>query len=350
MLITLNEVDYNFKNDFNELTIYEYMEVQKILGEHEKRKSDNNIINDESIIEETDKGNTEIYEIVPIEEESLTFKVNKYYKLIKMLSNIPDKILDEYIIKHCNELNTFPELLDIMLNYIVVYDESSKTDKIKHYAVELNDKEGLELFNDTSSGYIFEDDDNWFFIPNFNMIRFQEWSDIETFTTFNKNVIYILISLIRKFDEEPIIEEIGSKFNKRLICKNIPKYKKNSKLTFTNEDKEYIVSSMLTKDIYWLLKYFIDETSNIKDSYRYIYGEHNVKSEPSPNYDKFSQMIGWEDTICRLAETPVFNSNNGSLYTVRNSYFIDVLEYLNVKRGRDIVENQDYEYRQNKQK
>jgi hypothetical protein len=160
MIIKINEVDYNFKNDFNELTIYEYMEVQKILGEREKCKTTKDkLINDNVIIVEGDNG-TEYYELIPIEEESLKFKVEKYYKLIKMLSNISDEILDDLIIGHYEVLDSVPDLLELLLDKIVIYNESSKTDKIKHYIVELNDNEGLESFNDVSSGYIFEDDDD----------------------------------------------------------------------------------------------------------------------------------------------------------------------------------------------
>lgn len=320
MNLTINDKQYTFNNELGELPIKTYLDFQKLLGKRELRKQ--TLVNDDTV-NVTDEG---IFEEVPVGEESESFIRTKYEDIVLLLSDIPEKYVRDY-----------PDLTEELLP--VIKDFNNNNTLLEKVFIE--NEEGV-----LKTGYIFEYDDDWYFLPFVDMFTFQEWSNIETFTRFNEDILYTLVVLLRKFKEEPNIEERGSKLKKYRVCLNAPKFNYND-TSFQMVDKYDIVSSIQTKYIYSTFKLYLEHIGTVKNCYRYIYGEHNVKSQPSPNYEEYSRLVGWEDTICRIAETTAFNSNKGALFAVRYAYFIDVLEYLNVKRGRDIAESMDYDYREN---
>ena len=323
MDITINNITYQFNNELGELPIGTYLQFQKILGRRELIKQ--TLVN-ENTVDITDEG---IYEQVEVGKESEEFIRTKYEDVVILLSNIPEMYVRDY-----------PNLIEELLPLIKDFED----DNTLFESVMVENDEGV-----LKKGYVFEYDDDWYFLPFVDMFTFQEWSNIETFTRFNEDILYTLVTLLRRFKDTPNIEERGSKLRKYRVCLNAPKFNYND-TSFRMEDKYAVISSIQTKYVYLTFKLYLEHIDDVKTQYRYIYGQHNIKSRPSPNYNEFSRLVGWEDTIGKIAETTAFNSNKGALYAVRYAYFIDVLEYLNVKRGRDIAESMDYDYRENNRK
>jgi hypothetical protein len=188
-----------------------------------------------------------------------------------------------------------------------------------------------------------EEDNDYFGIPDISDLHFQEWCDIDTLTKVNvASVLQVLLKRIK-------VNKVLGVNNKENIEYSSKSYDHTHRKQFLNFGaKREILSDLKVKDGLCLLLYYLDSISQVKSEYPYIYGDYDIKSSPSPNYSKFSNLVGWEDSIGKLAELPVFNSSRGTLHAIRNTHFAEVLDYFSVKRGRDIAECKDYQLNNNK--
>ncbi len=74
-----------------------------------------------------------------------------------------------------------------------------------------------------------------------------------------------------------------------------------------------------------------------------IYEVESAFTEPKkPTEEVYLRYAGWNDVVVSLSETNAFNSSKGTLHAVRNANCVEVLEFLNWKRGKSFAEYEDY--------
>jgi hypothetical protein len=284
--IEINEITYQLKTSFDDLTLGEWSQANKILADREKR-------NEEELHKHLQELNDDVEysEYNSPDEETDEFRYDKYARMLNVVSGIPIDILKEYT-----------DIIDTLIDEM----EDIYTD----------DSEPSTKFN--------LDDEIWHF-PSVNVMTFQQWCDAENMLSINLLNAFCILLL----KEGKQYDRFHPDFDIRLEL-------------FGNEPAKGYVSSLLN---------FLNEMSLVRENYKFLYGGESTGSDAdSPNQKAHADRFKWEEVIRSLAETQVFNSPTGTLNGVRTANTLDVLDYLNVKRSKDIAESKDFKARENRPK
>ena len=302
---TVNDVEYSLKQNLKEITIKEYFDIMKIQSEKL-----------EMPVKDEDKFMDGTYEVKYYERgsEPIEFRWRKDNELISLLAGIPLDVLEQS-----------PELSETLMDYIEPFEDDSavwsnkrvmKTITVKK-EVEKNGKvKMVNVEEEVESDYIWKYD-------KVNAWSFQQWVDCEN---ASRQTLYypFLIALFKQKE--------GSK----------------TKVAYNRSHPDFD-----DKEAYWLnqtaygnintIVHILNEMSKVREMFYWIYEAQTAFPEKQKKTEKiYSTFAGWNDVVVSLSETNAFNSSKGTLYAVRNANCIEVLEYLNWKRGKAFAEYEDY--------
>lgn len=159
-----------------------------------------------------------------------------------------------------------------------------------------------------------------------SLAEFQRWCDFENFVSDNPLIAFV------------VYLDNGTQYNRYH-----PDF----------DTKMMMFSRMEAKGNAALLDYILDEVHQIRDSYKFVYGTTGDDEDGEPagaSITEHHNRFKWEDVIVSIAETNMFTSDRGNLYAVRNANTLDVLDYLNIKRSRELAEYKDARARERKNK
>lgn len=228
------------------------------------------------------------------EEESEDFKLEKTIDILHIISDIPKELFNEY-----------PELVLEIESLVESFEVDKKIWKTK------------KIGNIT---WKYDQIKEW---------CFQQWVDCENASS--DNLLYPFVISLYKY-------KVDDKTCTRKYDRFHPDFKQKLNL-WLSQDAWSNTASITS---------FLSSIADAKTYYPYIYGDLESSSPEAGKYMKeYFKFVKWEDTIVSIAQTPVFNSSKGTLYAVRNANVIEVLQYLNIKRGRDYAEGEDYNNKHN---
>lgn len=287
-VIEIDSVKYHFNNDFNNYNIRNYLKIMDILNEREIVKIKNAFGLDET-------------RYLDRKEESEKFKRQKKEKILNFLiPNLPKWVFE---LKE----KRFSQLFTLVENNLIVEVEFDDLKSITYGDwFKLADIDGNELF-----------------CPKYHSLSFQEFVDMDNDVCVQDTPT--ILALLLRLDKS----------------KNYDKYHRDLSL----KDKNDFLNGISVKKSYKLLEYYTTFLKDVKETYTFLWGDHNLpKTSRTDNYEEFCKIAGWEHTICILAEKQIF----GKLSEVRNQPFFEVLSYLNIKKGAEIAEAKDYQLNQYK--
>ena len=301
----IDDIEYSLKQNLKDVTIREYFDIMKIQS---KRC--------EIPVKESEKFVDGSYEVKYYEtkDEPFEFTFNKQNEVLHILSKIPIEIL-----------NNYPELGENLSNYIESFNDDSKIWKNKTVYKTISKKvEYLEgskkkykLIDDiveTEFVWCFDEPETW---------TFQQWVDCENATKLGLYYPF-LISLYKN--------KKGSKI-KRVYDRSHPNLD-----DIENEWLEFSAFGNINNIIH-----ILNKMSEIRSMFYWIYEVKSEFEEPLQKTQQiYNKFAGWNDVVVSLSETNAFNSSKGTLYAVRNSNCVEVLEFLNWKRGKSFAEYEDY--------
>lgn len=223
------------------------------------------------------------------EKESDEFKEEKRIDLLHHLSLVPKELLTEY--------PSLPDIIESLISWDNLFDDPTvQLEKISVYG------RNYELLRPSQT-------------------TFQRWCDAENFRSINTAAF-----LIPYLDDSTPYNRFYPDFNERL----------EQLLGWKAEGLVFAFNSIAA------------EMHEIRDSYKFVYSNEESDSEVGINTQEHFQRFNWEDVTISVAESQVFNSPKGTLYAVRNESVLEVLDYLNVKRSRDLATYKDEKKRQSK--
>lgn len=225
--------------------------------------------------------------------ESDAFMWEQERDICVLLSDIPQELLDEY-----------PELLQYIIPLFGL----------------ITTNEQVEIDEMTINGVYYAVDQ----IPD---ITFGQWADIEDYAKMEP--IYVLAGLMRRD---------GKVYNRWQ-----PDW----------TEKIAVVENLNAAEYAPVINWIQNNMNWVRSSFPFVYGteeDYEMSDYKSPNMDDHCQKFGWQHTINTLAETPVFNSDKGTLYGVRNADMLSVLEYLNILRSKQQAEHKDFKLNNSKHK
>lgn len=289
-MMKINDKPYNFKYKIEDITLDDYLKLLDILDEDEYATY-------------TDKNGKEHKKKDPLpkNERSQVFIMNIYRNIIKYLSNIPLKYLneDEVIVTMIEKLNLIFELSSKIMNEINLEIEELGIDNLKFDKIE---------------GYSITQPQHW---------TFNKWVTLEVFmkgehkkledgttelvTPGNRCILPVLYGT---WSDD--LKDYENKFN--LF---------NKKLSFSVTYSNYLRTLAVINEI--------------KNKQPFIYNNEGISSATNPHSQKHSKDFGWIDVMGRLADKGVF----GTYMDLKKAPLLDVLEYLNCSTSRDSAEYED---------
>ena len=288
--ITINDEDYNFKQNAKDLTVKEYLQIMAISSEKQEIIAKKDL--DKYTEEELNKRDDD-------------FRRDKEFRILSILSGIDKEMFVEY-----------PELSSLLYPYFEGFEVSDKVwTKCSDYKI-IKKRSGETLKEETDYEWIYEHPLQW---------TFQQWVDTENGIKVwsPEHVFYIAVYKRKK----------GSA-KKRTYQRQLPDL--DDAVAYWENQNAY--DNMATiREIQSIMQ-------QIRDNFHYIY---KVKSKyPNKSYSEnhkiFSNYAGWNEVVLGLAENNYFNSSKGTLHAVRTANCIDVLELLNWKQGKAFAEYEDY--------
>jgi len=222
-------------------------------------------------------------ELIPVDRESEAFKQEKYLDLLVALTGIEKRVfinfpsLEDEIAPHINWSNLFK-------------DDSKVPKEVEIY------EEKLTVLDPSTC-------------------EFQRWCDFENFVGDNMLIAFIVY--------------LGSG-------------KPYNRFHPDFETKMLMYSRVPAKGNVAIIQSIMERVHKIRDDYKFIYDPEDVGgSEAGRAMKEHSQRFKWEDVIVSIAETPMFTSDKGNLWAVRNANTLEVLDYLNLRRSKDTAEYKD---------
>lgn len=223
-------------------------------------------------------------ELVDVDKETEEFKTQKIVDCLYILSNIPVELF-----------TTFPSLTDELAQLVDWKDLMNDTSK------PANELEAYEVM---------------FKKINIGDCTFQQWCDFENFIGENMLIAFV------------VFLSNGKPYNRFH-----PDF----------EEKMMMFSRIPARGNAATLQSILDEIYKIRDDYRYVYSTEEVLTgENNYHTEEHHKLFKWEDVIVSIAETPMFTSEKGNLWAVRNANVLEVLDYLNIKRSKDLAELKDF--------
>lgn len=311
--IKIDDVEYSLKQNLKEITIREYFDIMKI----QSKKC-------EKPVKESDKYVDGYYEIeyYDTKDEPFDFTLQKTNEILHILSKIPLEIL-----------NNYPELSENLLQYVESLNDDSKiwkTSKIfktisKKVEYLDNNKTKYKMVDEiveTEYVWCYDEPENW---------SFQQWVDSENSTKLGLYYPFLL-SLYKN--------KKGSN-KKRVYSRAHPELD-----SIENEWLEQPAFGNIN-----VIIYILNKMSEIRNLFFWIYEAQTKFPEPLKQMQEiYNNFAGWNDVVVSLSETNAFNSSKGTLYAVRNANCVEVLEFLNWKRGKSFAEYEDYKNEELKNK
>jgi hypothetical protein len=301
---TVGDIEYSLKQNLNEITVKEYFEIVKIQDE----KCAKPLV--KSSVIDTSKLPVEYYNY---DEEPAYFKWNKINRTINLLSGLPLEILEEYyelgdkLFEHVN----LTELLPVWKTHI---DYKIVTEKVAY------DKGGVTKYKNLDSKV--ESDYVWTYDKAEDWC-FQQWVDCENGSRISLYYPFV-ISVYKK--------KKGSSA-KRKYDRSLPSFE---------SDLEFWLNEPASENINTIIN-VLNEMSEIRKYFKWIYEVESAFAEPrKPTETIYLEDAGWNDVVVSLSETNAFNSAKGTLNGVRTANCVEVLEFLNWKRGKAFAEYEDY--------
>ena len=293
--ITINNNDYDIKQNLNDITIKEYLDIIKISGEQLEKPNTDIVVSMGKLSKKT---------YYKPNEEPDYFKQSKRYRILNILSGIPIELFEKVSKPDYEEA-----LADIVEGFIESLDDTSAI---------WNEKQI------DSTKWLIDPIEQW---------TFQQWVDIEG--TIDKGYIHTLAICAyegkdrrtkRKYDRK-----FAGQFNKKV------RY-------WSNQPAAGNINTILD---------LTKRLNDVRNRYKYIYNSKSAfPSKSGKNIKIYHDYSKWEDVVVSIAETSAFMSPKGSVEGVRSANIFDVLDYLNFKRGKSFAESEDYliEQHQNEMK
>jgi hypothetical protein len=300
--IKINDVEYSLKQNLKEITIKEYFDIMKIQS---KRC--------EIPVKEADKFKDGTYDIQYYEsgKEPLEFVWDINAELINILSYIPIDILKQS-----------PEISTELLQYVDDFTDDTSVWKSKPITKTITEKvlvsdkkhKFVETIVNTDYNWVYDEPSDW---------CFQQWVDSENAT--KQKLYYPFLMCLYK-------QKNGSK-TKRLYSRAHKDF---------DEKEAYWLEQPAYGNINTIIS-VLNKMSEVRNLFYWIYEARSKFTEKEkPTQKIYSEFSGWNDVVVSLSECNAFNSSKGTLYAVRNANCVEVLEYLNWKRGKAFAEYEDY--------
>ena len=238
----------------------------------------------ERVLDMTTNDGEEIWEDVEVGKESQLFLDKKEIDFLSIITEIPTELYEE-----------FPQLKEIIFN---------ETGDL--FA---DDSEPMEFITLNGVDYTYPELIDW---------TFQEWCDMEGAVQMIKDhtIIFPLTTIIR---------QAGRRYNRFH-----PDF----------QGKRQMLEALPAKGLVATVMQIINEMKPMREAHPYIY-KASYGEDAGRYLKQHLEVVKWEDTIVQLAQSNVFNSPSGTLNGVRIANVLEVLQYLNVKKGRDMAEYLD---------
>lgn len=221
-------------------------------------------------------------ELVPIGEETEEFKEDKRIDLVAYVSGVKKELLIEF--------PSLPDIIESIVSWSSIFDDPEPyKDKIVVYGEE------YEVIRPSED-------------------KFQRWCDFENLANINL-ATGLLVYLSN-----------GKRYNR------------------FHPDFDIKMQALLrspARGLVSILNSLREEAGQIRDNYKFVYSQEELGVQTGRHTQEHYERFNWEDVIVSIAESPVFNSRRGTIYAVRNENVLEVLDYLNIKRSRDIAEYKD---------
>lgn len=303
--IKIDDVEYSLKQNLKDISIKEYFDIMKV---YSKRC--------EIPVDDKDKYLDGTYEIKYYErkDEPLHFKWQIDNEIINILSGIPIDILTE----HQEISQELVSYIDILEDTSEVWNSKRVTKIItKKEQVIIDGKKKFKMFDEiveTDYNWVYDEPKDW---------TFQQWVDAENASKQHLSYPFIL-SLYK--------QKVGSK-SKRLYSRAHTDF---------DDKQEYWFNVSAYGNINTVIG-ILNKISEVRKLFYWIYeAQSQFPSEDKPTQKIYNEFAGWNDVVVSLSETNAFNSSKGTLHAVRTSNCIEVLEFLNWKRGKAFAEYEDY--------
>lgn len=280
-IIKINGKSYKILQNIDDLTFGDWLEITEIFTRREYK-----IHIFKKNYKEGDELNEEDYvkEEIPFEKESEQFRDERRIDLIQFLSGVPKEFLINY--------PSLPDELESLVEWDnLLIDKTDVKEKITVYG------EDYEVIRPSKG-------------------TFQMWCDAESYKKLNyANILLVYLKDSKGYDR-----------------------------FFRNYDiKLQSILSENAKGLVSLFNSLLDEMATIRSEFKFVYSAEELQSDKKTvNMSVHYERFGWYDIIHSLAKSQVFNGVNGSLEAVRNKNTIEILDYLNIERSKDIAEYKDY--------
>ncbi len=299
-MIRIDDKPYSFKYKIEDISLNDYLTLVDILSEDE-------------YLTYIDKNGKEQKkkDPVPKSDRSEEFLMNLYRKIIKYLSNIPLKYLNEdaLILELIEKISPVFELASKIMSEV-----SKDIEEGKEILTDLTDEVDSKFINSKNKKYSWTSPETWAFNKwvTLEMLLRGEHKKLEDGTTElvtpgNRCVLPLLYG-----DWSDDLKDYENKFE--LF---------NKKLSFSITYSNYIR--------------ILAVINEIKEKHPFIYNNNGSYSATNPHAQKHSQDFGWLDVMGRLADKGVF----GTYLELKKAPLLHVLEYLNCSTSRDSAEYED---------
>lgn len=283
----INDKVYGLRYKLDEITFDDYLTVIDILSEDQY----------DTYIDKHSGKEVNRKEPYPKNERTEEFIMNLYRRVVKKLSNIPLKYTKEdEVVSHCIELlnDAFSEL------------------NMNNSVIDATNENKCRIFTYNDEDLSFIDTKEW---------SFYKWVTIE----------HYLSKGIQEKDGEDIINVIkGNRFILPLLFGDW-----KDDLDGLNDRLDFFNNS-LAVDVIPSYVFLMTLIGNIRKAHTFIYSGSSGGGKP--NMSKHNSDFGWLDTLRGLAEKRVF----GSYIELKNTSFLEVLEYLNTSISHDKAEAADF--------
>lgn len=300
MIIKIEDKSYSFKYNIEEITLSDYLDIVDILNEDQY---------DTYIDQHTNK-EINRKEPRPKNERDDTFVFNTYRMVIKRLSNIPVKYLNE------------DEVVTTLLNHLIPVFEA--VNDIQS-TIDLTN-EDFPSFNIDSKVLEFDAIENW---------SFYKWVTLETFMSRG-------LSEKIEGDDGELTTKVIIKGDRYILPILYGTW--NDKLTDLDAKMEYFNTTESFINTYAVYIRALHLINTVKKLHNFIYNSEGGSISNSPNLDGHNRDFGWLSTLSDLAEKGVF----GCYTDVKNANLLQVLEYLNCSCSKNAAEANDASLKHNK--